>query len=121
MGLLVDACLTSDGEIVLWHDWSPDDFTGLRQLGVGDLGVYRPWVPDAGEILRRDTIDLTLAQFRLAFGYVPIGARIRPSPHRSSFPRCRTCSTPRADGPDSGTCCSTSGCRPSRRSDTPRR
>ncbi len=30
-------------------------------------------MPDAGEILRRDTIDLTLAQFRFAFGYVPIG------------------------------------------------
>jgi hypothetical protein len=31
-------------------------------------------VPDAGEILRRDTIDLTLAEFRGAFGYVPIEA-----------------------------------------------
>jgi glycerophosphoryl diester phosphodiesterase len=75
MALLVDACLTSDGEIALWHDWSPGDFASiLRQLGIGDLGSYRPWVPDAGEVLRRDTIDLTLLKLCVAFGYVAVGA-----------------------------------------------
>ena len=73
--LLVDACLTADGEVVLWQDWSPNDLSAvLRQLGVGDVGAYRPSVPDAEDPLRVETIELTLGQFRFAYGYEETGA-----------------------------------------------
>ena len=75
MALIVDACLTADGKVVLWHDWNPDDFIAvLRQAGVGDLGAYRPAVPDADDPRRRETVELTLAELRSANGYEPVAA-----------------------------------------------
>jgi glycerophosphoryl diester phosphodiesterase len=70
MGLLVDACLTSDGEVVLWHDWSPDGAGGLlRRLGLQDVGAFVPAGPAADDPLLKETIELTLGQLRLAYGY----------------------------------------------------
>jgi hypothetical protein len=75
MALLVDACWTADGEVALWHDWSPDGAdAAFRQLGAADVGAYRPVVPDVDDPLRRETIELSLAQLRFAYGYAPVAA-----------------------------------------------
>jgi len=86
MALLVDACLTADGEVVLWHDWSPDGFgMFLRRTGA-DTGAYRPAVPDVDDPLRRETIELTLAQLRFGYGYVPADAASEAEPAAFSIP-----------------------------------
>ena len=88
MGLLVDACLTADGEVALWHDWDPDELTAvLRQLGGWDVAAYRPAVPDAGDPLRREVIDLTLAQLRFTGGYEAVGTKPGEAPRPSRSPR----------------------------------
>lgn len=83
MALLVDACLTADGKVVLWHDWDPDDFLAiLRQLGMGDVGAYRPVVPASGDPWRRETVQLQLREMLFASGYKLIGAPepVAPAP-----------------------------------------
>jgi glycerophosphoryl diester phosphodiesterase len=87
MGLFVDACLTADGEIALWHDWDPDEFTAtMRQLGRGDVSAYRPAAPDPDDPLRRETIKLSLAQLRFAYGYELTDAASDGEPAPFSIP-----------------------------------
>ena len=75
MALLVDACLTADGEVVLWHDWNPERSRRCSPAAwLGDIGAYRPSVPRPCDPLRVETIELTLAQFRFAYGYELISA-----------------------------------------------
>lgn len=87
MALLVDACLTADGEVVLWHDWSPEDFSALlRRAGATNVGAYRPTAPDSNDPLRRETIELTLAQLRFAYGYGPVEAASGAEPAAYTIP-----------------------------------
>jgi glycerophosphoryl diester phosphodiesterase len=87
MALLVDACLTADGEVALWHDWSPGDFHAvLRKLGLADVGAYRPAAPDSDDPLWRETVELTLAQLRFAYGYEPVDAAAGTEPAPFSIP-----------------------------------
>jgi glycerophosphoryl diester phosphodiesterase len=76
--LSVDACLTADDELVLWHDWDPDAPSSiLHGLGLGR--PFRPVVPDVGDPLRRPTVELTLAQLRSGYGYEPGPALVLPT------------------------------------------
>ena len=71
----VDLCVTSDRQVVLWHDRDPDDEVALaRQNGLEGL-PWRPWVPDSGSPFRRPIDELTLIDFRTTHGYAREGVR----------------------------------------------
>ena len=74
--LEIDLCVTKDGQIVLWHDWSPDDAVSLiRQLGEQGSNRFRPTVPDIFSPWRKPVNELTLDEFRAHYGYEEIGGR----------------------------------------------
>jgi len=78
MGLLVDACLTSDGEIVLWHDWSSASATLARI----DHGCPMPARSSGGTrstSRSRNFVPPSVTP--------PSEPKTRPNPLRSSFPR----------------------------------
>ena len=67
--LEIDLCVTSDGEVVLWHDFSPDELRArLRRLGLEPLVRYRPQLSNDPKY-HRPTSELTLAEFRAHCGY----------------------------------------------------
>ena len=67
----IDLCFTADGQVVLWHDWNPDDVVSiLRQLGKAPGLAYRPTAPRLGSQWRRAINTLTLSDFRNHYGYV---------------------------------------------------
>jgi len=67
--LELDLCLTRDGQLVVWHDWDPDDLMAVvRQLGLEPDVRFKPLVPDSGP--RRCPVNrLTLNQIRESWGY----------------------------------------------------
>jgi len=66
----LDICMTSDGHIVIWHDWNPDDAIALAREQGGESGMkVRPRFPPIGSDLRRPVDELTLAQFRENYWY----------------------------------------------------
>jgi glycerophosphoryl diester phosphodiesterase len=68
--LELDVCLTKDHQVVLWHDWDPDDVISIsRQTEIGGNGAFKPDVPPVGSVWRKSTIDLTLDEFRQHFTY----------------------------------------------------
>jgi glycerophosphoryl diester phosphodiesterase len=68
-GLECDLCLTKDEQIVLWHDWDPDEHTALlRASGLEPVVSSCPCPPDGGEF-RRPICELTLAEFCTHFCY----------------------------------------------------
>lgn len=74
--LEIDLCFTQDGEIILWHDWSPDDAVSLvRQLGEQGSNRFRPTNPDVLSPWRKPVNELTLAEFRAHYGYQEISGR----------------------------------------------
>ena len=82
-GLEVDLCLTKDEQIVLWHDWDPDEPKALlRALGLEPVVSYCPCPPDAGEF-RRPICELTLAEFCTHFCY---GAKDGEQQYRDCIP-----------------------------------
>jgi glycerophosphoryl diester phosphodiesterase len=69
-----DLCVTKDGEVVVWHDWDPEELVAFARQAGAELEVRcRPAVPPAGHALRRPVCDLTLAEFLSAYGYAEIG------------------------------------------------
>jgi glycerophosphoryl diester phosphodiesterase len=70
-GVEIDLCFTADSQVVLWHDWSPDDVIALaRQEGKPSGSAYYPQVPSIGSSWRRPVNELTLQEFREHYGYV---------------------------------------------------
>lgn len=68
--LEIDLCITSDGEVILWHDFDPDDVVSLaRQSGIPSGSAFYPDVPTLTSPWRRPTSELTLAQFREHYTY----------------------------------------------------
>ncbi|WP_242370632.1 glycerophosphodiester phosphodiesterase [Anaeromyxobacter sp. SG26] len=68
----IDLCMTADGEVVLWHDWHPDDVVSLTrqlELGQGDV-AFKPHVPPIGSAWRKPTVELTLEEFRAHYSYL---------------------------------------------------
>ncbi|MGD9898931.1 MAG: glycerophosphodiester phosphodiesterase [Calditrichaceae bacterium] len=67
--LEIDISMTSDGQIVLWHDWDPDDTVALvRQSGLEPHVKYRPSVPQSPEY-RKPVHMITLDTLRTHYGY----------------------------------------------------
>jgi len=68
-GLECDLCLTQDEQIVLWHDWDPDEHTArLRASGLEPVVRYCPCPPEGGEF-RKAICALTLAEVCTHFCY----------------------------------------------------
>jgi glycerophosphoryl diester phosphodiesterase len=68
-GLECDLCFTKDQQIVLWHDWDPDEHKALLRSSGLEPGVsYCPCPPDGAEF-RRPICELTLAEFCTHFCY----------------------------------------------------
>ncbi|HHG86099.1 MAG TPA: hypothetical protein ENJ82_15225, partial [Bacteroidetes bacterium] len=66
--LETDLCITSDGQVVLWHDWNPDSATAkYRESGLEPNQRYRPYYPKHPD--RKRVSDLTLEELRSNFGY----------------------------------------------------
>lgn len=65
----LDLCYTKDGEVVIWHDWDPNDAVALfREAGSEPLQRCRPCF-GKGEF-RRCVSALTLAELRTHYSYV---------------------------------------------------
>ncbi len=66
----LDLCLTKDGQVVVWHDWDPNDLVALaRQLGLESGKAYEPRVPRLWQPMRRLAHELTLAELRAHYGF----------------------------------------------------
>jgi glycerophosphoryl diester phosphodiesterase len=78
-----DLCLTKDEQIVLWHDWEPDEHKALlRASGLEPVVSYCPCPPDGGEF-RKSICELTLAEFSRHFCYC---AKDSDQKHRDCIP-----------------------------------
>jgi glycerophosphoryl diester phosphodiesterase len=74
--LEIDLCVTKDNQIILWHDWNPDDAVALvRQLGEQGNNRFRPTNPDLMSSWRKPVNELTLEEFRIHYGYEEIEGR----------------------------------------------
>jgi glycerophosphoryl diester phosphodiesterase len=78
-----DICVTKDNEVILWHDWNPDELVALiRENGLEPEVKYKPDFPARFSGFRNKTSELTLEEFRKHFNYVkkgednPVGAHI---------------------------------------------
>jgi glycerophosphoryl diester phosphodiesterase len=81
--LETDICVTKDKEVILWHDWNPDDLVAIiREKGFEPEVAYKPDYPAPFSGYRNKTSELTLQVFRKQFNYVkkgesqPVGAHI---------------------------------------------
>lgn len=81
--LEVDICVTKDKEVILWHDWNPDELVALiREKGFEPEVAYKPDFPAPFSGFRNKTSELNLQDFRIHFNYtkkgasVPVGAHI---------------------------------------------
>jgi glycerophosphoryl diester phosphodiesterase len=68
-GIELDLCLTSDGEVIVWHDWDPDASTALARVACLEPDVRCHPVMPTDDRIRRRISSLTLAEVRSHFGY----------------------------------------------------
>ena len=78
-----DLCVTKDNEVILWHDWNPDELVALiREGGFEPEVAYKPDFPAPFSGFRNKISELTLQEFRDHFNYIkkgesePVGANI---------------------------------------------
>jgi glycerophosphoryl diester phosphodiesterase len=81
-GLELDVCVTSDEEVVVWHDEDPHEWRArFRRLGLEPVVRHRPYAPRERRF-RRPVSELTLDELRTHFGYTkgpfgkPLAVRI---------------------------------------------
>ncbi len=84
--LEIDICLTKDNEIILWHDWNPDDLVGfLREQGFEPAVTYKPDFPSPFSGYRNKTSELTLQEMRTHFKYKKKGESTPADAHIPTF------------------------------------
>ncbi|MCU0287756.1 MAG: hypothetical protein MUF15_15360 [Acidobacteria bacterium] len=65
--LELDICLTKDGEVVVWHDWEPDNKVArARQMGLEPDVICKPLILSEE---KKPVHRLTLAELRANYGY----------------------------------------------------
>jgi glycerophosphoryl diester phosphodiesterase len=81
--LETDLCVTKDKEVILWHDWNPDELVALiREGGFEPEVAYKPDFPAPFSGYRNKISELTLQEFKTHFNYIkkgesePVGAHI---------------------------------------------
>jgi len=68
--LEIDICMTRDGQLILWHDQTPNSFiANLRQNGWEPDMLFKPSAPLSDTLLRKPTHKLDLQQIREHYGY----------------------------------------------------
>ena len=68
--LETDLCVTKDKEVILWHDWNPDELVALiRENGIEPEVAHKPDFPSPFSGYRNKISKLTLAEFRDHFNY----------------------------------------------------
>jgi glycerophosphoryl diester phosphodiesterase len=65
-GVEVDVCVTSDGQVVLWHDRDPTSLIARARRRGADGGAFVPFVPPDCE---RPVSELPWTALRARFGY----------------------------------------------------
>ncbi len=72
--LEVDLCVTKDKEVILWHDWNPDELVALiREGGFEPEVSYKPDFPSPFSGYRMKISELELKEFRKHFNYIKKG------------------------------------------------
>lgn len=72
--LETDLCVTKDKEVILWHDWNPDELAALiREKGFEPEVSYKPDFPSPFSGFRNKTSELNLEQIREHFNYIKKG------------------------------------------------
>ncbi|MCR4280140.1 MAG: glycerophosphodiester phosphodiesterase [Candidatus Komeilibacteria bacterium] len=67
--LETDLVITADKQVLLWHDWHPNEYVALlRESGLEPFTLYKPY-PPLQPYWRRPVHELTLAEFRHYFDY----------------------------------------------------
>lgn len=80
--LETDLCVTKDKEVILWHDWNPDELVAIiREQGIEPEVAYKPDYPAPFSGLRNKTSELTLTEIRNNFNYVRKGESISVNAH----------------------------------------
>ena len=81
--LETDICVTKDKEVILWHDWNPDELVALiREGGFEPEVAYKPDFPAPFSGFRNKISEITLLEFRTHSNYIkkgesePVGAHI---------------------------------------------
>ena len=63
--LEIDICVTKDKEVILWHDWNPDELVSLiRERGFEPEVSYKPDFPPLFAELRKKISEVNLDTFR---------------------------------------------------------
>lgn len=69
--LETDLCVTKDKQVILWHDWNPDELVALiRESGFEPEVACKPDFPAPFSGLRNKTSELTLGEIRTNFKLV---------------------------------------------------
>ena len=84
--LETDLCVTKDKEVILWHDWNPDElFALIREKGIEPEVAYKPDFPAPFSGLRNKTSELTLSEIKKHFNYVKKGESQSVNAHIPTF------------------------------------
>jgi glycerophosphoryl diester phosphodiesterase len=80
--LETDLCVTKDKEVILWHDWNPDELVALiRENGIEPEVAYKPDFPTPFSGYRNKTSETTLNDFRKYFNFIKKGESQRINAH----------------------------------------
>ncbi|MBK7630076.1 MAG: hypothetical protein IPJ23_05145 [Ignavibacteriales bacterium] len=84
--LETDLCVTKDKEVILWHDWNPDELVALiRESGIEPEVAYKPDFPAPFSGFRNKISELTLAEFRKHFNFIKKGESEPINAHIPTF------------------------------------
>src|SRR3990172_7851057 len=68
--LEVDMCLTKDNQVILWHDWDPNNTNALlREAGFEPWVRFKPHPPPIFSEYRKPINNLSLSEIREHFDY----------------------------------------------------
>ncbi len=82
----IDLCVTKDNEVILWHDWNPDELVSLiRETGFEPEVSYKPDFPPLFTELRKKISELNLDTFRENYNYVKKGESESVNAHIPTF------------------------------------
>jgi glycerophosphoryl diester phosphodiesterase len=80
--LELDLCVTKDKEVVLWHDWNPNELVALiRENGLEPEVAYMPEFPAPFSGLRNKTSEINLIEMRKHFNYIKKGGSTSVNAH----------------------------------------
>lgn len=69
--LETDLCVTKDKEVILWHDWNPNELVAIiRENGFEPEVAYKPNFPAPFSGFRNKTSELNLIEIRKYFNYI---------------------------------------------------